>query len=106
MQSCSAIHRRNCSVVSNCSRTCWHNASAAPCRFCLRRQRRRLELACRSLDTISPLATLQRGYAIVSQLPERRILRQAATVKAGDRVEARLAEGTLVCTVDATENPQ
>lgn len=70
----------------------------------LAEKRRRLELACRSLDTISPLATLQRGYAIVSQLPERRILRQAASVKTGDRVEARLAEGTLVCTVDTTEN--
>jgi exodeoxyribonuclease VII large subunit len=70
----------------------------------LAEKRRRLELACRSLDTISPLATLQRGYAIVSQLPERRILRQAASVKAGDRLEARLAEGTLVCTVDTTEN--
>jgi exodeoxyribonuclease VII large subunit len=70
----------------------------------LAEKRRRLELACRSLDTISPLATLQRGYAIVSRLPERRILRQAATVKPGDRVEARLAEGTLVCTVDAAEN--
>jgi exodeoxyribonuclease VII large subunit len=72
----------------------------------LTEKRRRLELACRSLDTISPLATLQRGYAIVSHLPERRILRQAATVKPGDRVEARLAEGTLVCTVDATEMPR
>jgi exodeoxyribonuclease VII large subunit len=71
----------------------------------LTEKRRRLELACRSLDTISPLATLQRGYAIVSQLPEHRILHRAATVKAGDRVEARLAEGTLVCTVDTTENP-
>jgi exodeoxyribonuclease VII large subunit len=70
----------------------------------LAEKRRRLELACRSLDTISPLATLQRGYAIVSQLPERRILRQATSVKAGDRVEARLAEGTLVCTVDTTDN--
>jgi exodeoxyribonuclease VII large subunit len=70
----------------------------------LAEKRRRLELTVRSLDTVSPLATLQRGYAIVSQLPGRRILRQATTVKAGDRVEARLAEGTLVCTVDATEN--
>ena len=69
----------------------------------LMEKRRRLELACRSLDTISPLATLQRGYAIVSQLPERRILRQAATVKPGDRVEARLAEGTLICTVEAAD---
>ena len=68
-------------------------------------RRRRLELACRSLDTISPLSTLQRGYAIVSRLPEHRILRQAAMVKSGDRVEARLAEGTLVCTVETVETP-
>jgi exodeoxyribonuclease VII large subunit len=72
----------------------------------LAEKHRRLELACRSLDTISPLATLQRGYAIVSQLPERRILRKATSVKAGDRLEARLAEGTLVCTVEATTKPQ
>jgi len=68
-------------------------------------RRRRLELACRSLDTISPLSTLQRGYAIVSRLPEHRILRQAAMVKSGDRIEARLAEGTLVCTVETVETP-
>jgi exodeoxyribonuclease VII large subunit len=71
----------------------------------LMQKRRTLELACRSLDAISPLSTLQRGYAIVSRLPERKILRRATTVKAGDHIEARLAEGTLVCTVDATEHP-
>jgi len=72
----------------------------------LTEKRRALELAGRSLDAISPLATLQRGYAIVSRLPEHRILRRAVTVKAGDRIEARLAEGTLVCTVDAAEPPR
>jgi exodeoxyribonuclease VII large subunit len=68
-------------------------------------KRRRLELSGRSLDAISPLSTLRRGYAIVSRLPERRILRQASMVKPGERVEARLAEGTLVCTVDAVDTP-
>jgi exodeoxyribonuclease VII large subunit len=69
----------------------------------LTEKRRALELACRALDAISPLATLRRGYAIVSRLPERQILRRAAAVKTGDRIEARLAEGALVCTVEATE---
>jgi exodeoxyribonuclease VII large subunit len=78
----------------------------AAMRGLLTEKRRRLELACRSLDAISPLSTLQRGYAIVSHLPERRILRQASTVKPGDRVEARLAEGTLVCAVEAAEPPR
>ena len=79
---------------------------AATVRDLLTGKRRALELACRSLDAISPLATLQRGYAIVSRLPGRHILRRADTVRPGDRVEARLAEGTLVCTVNSTENPR
>jgi len=69
-------------------------------------KQRRLGLACRSLDTVSPLATLKRGYAIVSRLPDRLILRKATAVKPGDRVEARLAEGTLVCIVDPAGLPE
>ena len=69
-------------------------------------KQRRLGLACRSLDTVSPLATLKRGYAIVSRLPDRLILRKATAVKPGDRVEARLADGTLVCIVDPAGLPE
>jgi exodeoxyribonuclease VII large subunit len=65
----------------------------------LAERQRRLGLAGRALDTISPLATLERGYAIVSRLPERRILRRAADAQPGDAIEARLAQGVLVCTV-------
>jgi exodeoxyribonuclease VII large subunit len=61
---------------------------------------RRLAVACRSLDTISPLATLQRGYAIVSRPGQRQILRKAAELRPGEQVETRLAEGSLLCTVD------
>ena len=67
-------------------------------------KRRRLGLSSRALDTISPLATLERGYAIVSRLPERQILHQASKVKPGDRVEARLSEGVLVCSVEQTQD--
>ncbi len=72
----------------------------------LAEKQRRLGLACRSLDTVSPLATLKRGYAIVSRLPDRLILRKATAVKPGDRVEARLADGTLVCIVDPAGLPE
>jgi exodeoxyribonuclease VII large subunit len=65
-------------------------------------KQRRLGLSSRALNTISPLATLERGYAIVSRLPDRHILHQASKVKPGDRVEARLSEGVLVCSVDQT----
>jgi exodeoxyribonuclease VII large subunit len=55
-----------------------------------------------TLQAVSPLATLARGYAIVSLLPQRAIVRDAAEVKTGDRVEARLAQGRLVCRVEDT----
>jgi len=67
----------------------------------LQQRQRRLAVACKSLDTISPLATLDRGYAIVTQPQERRILHSAAGVKPGEQIEARLAQGRLLCTVDA-----
>ena len=65
-------------------------------------KQRRLGLSSRALNTISPLATLERGYAIVSRLPERQLLHQASKVKPGDRVEARLSKGVLVCSVEQT----
>jgi exodeoxyribonuclease VII large subunit len=66
----------------------------------LQQRQRRLAVACKSLDTISPLATLERGYAIVTQPQDKRILHSAASIKPGDQVEARLAQGRLLCTVD------
>ncbi len=63
-------------------------------------RQRRFAVACKSLDTISPLATLERGYSIVTRAQDRSIVRTAATVKPGEQVEARLAKGQLLCTVD------
>ncbi len=54
----------------------------------------RLLLAQRALDAISPLATLQRGFAIVSTA-DGRVLQDASQVCAGDVIEARLAQGRL-----------
>lgn len=59
----------------------------------------RLANLTRALDAVSPLATLERGYAIVTKLPEGPILRRAAQVSSGDRVSARLAHGRLICRV-------
>ena len=63
---------------------------------------RQLGSACRTLDAVSPLATLERGYAIVTRPDSNRIIRKAADIKAGEQVEARLSDGRLVCTVDKT----
>ncbi len=52
------------------------------------------------LHTVSPLATLQRGYAIVESDPApRRIIRNASELQQGDTIRARLAEGSVLATV-------
>jgi exodeoxyribonuclease VII large subunit len=56
------------------------------------------------LDSLSPLAILQRGYSITRKLPSLRIVRRVSQVKPGDQVEVRLFQGTLVCDIDKTEN--
>jgi exodeoxyribonuclease VII large subunit len=60
----------------------------------LARARHRLELAGRALGAVGPLATLGRGFAIVTG-PEGALLTDAAAVRVGDEIEARLARGTL-----------
>lgn len=70
----------------------------------LKQLRQRLAAAAQQLDTLSPLATLARGYAIVQRLPGGEILRDAAQVEAGDRVEARLAQGRLICRVEGRQD--
>ena len=61
--------------------------------------RRECGTLARQLHAVSPLATLERGYAIVTD-GQGRILRSAAAVEPGDRVEARLAHGRLGCRVE------
>jgi exodeoxyribonuclease VII large subunit len=58
----------------------------------------RLAHLAQMLDSLSPLGTLQRGYAIVSD-SEGKVLTDAGKVSVGDEVEARLASGRLGLTV-------
>jgi exodeoxyribonuclease VII large subunit len=64
----------------------------------LTRTTQRLQLAQRALDAISPLATLERGYAIVTAA-DGSALQDVANVKEGDVIEARLKRGRLQATV-------
>lgn len=56
----------------------------------------------RALRAVSPHATLQRGYAIVTAA-DGAIARDAADFRRGDRVSAQLARGRLVLDVEDTE---
>jgi exodeoxyribonuclease VII large subunit len=55
----------------------------------------RLALASRTLDVVSPLATLGRGFAVIHRVEDGRLLRDVADAPAGTDIEARLARGTL-----------
>ena len=61
----------------------------------------RLSLAMRSLNAVSPLATLDRGYAIITYGEQQQILLDAAAVASGATIQARLARGTVTATVTA-----
>lgn len=64
----------------------------------------RLAARAHALETVSPLATLSRGYAIVSEPKSGKVLRNSSEVKAGDTVHARLHHGGLLCRVEEIEN--
>jgi exodeoxyribonuclease VII large subunit len=61
---------------------------------------RRVTLAQRALVSLSPLATLERGYAIVARREDGAVLTNAAAVAPGTALEIRLARGRLDATVD------
>ena len=53
----------------------------------------------RALEAISPLATLNRGYAIITT-KDNKILCDSGQVNIGDKVNARLKKGNIKCTVN------
>ena len=69
----------------------------------LERKQQQLTALGRTLNTVSPLATLGRGYGIVRALPDYQVVRNAREVKTGDTIEAMLAKGRLICDVVETK---
>jgi len=64
---------------------------------------RQLQNGSSRLHALSPLATLDRGYAIVRRAPGGEILRRADAACVGELVEALLSQGRLYCRITATE---
>ena len=73
-------------------------ALAAGARGALGRAQRRLDIASRTLTAVSPLATLSRGYAIVTD-QDGHVVTDASGIGPGAPIEARLAKGILRATV-------
>ena len=55
------------------------------------------------LDTLSPLATLQRGYAIVSSEQDGHIVTSSEDLQPGDHIRARLKSGAVIAEVTSVE---
>jgi len=68
-------------------------------------RRERLTAAVAHLAALSPLAVLERGYAIV-QTVDGAVVRRHGDVSPGTPIAVRLAEGRLAATVDATSPPE
>jgi exodeoxyribonuclease VII large subunit len=69
----------------------------------LRQLKERLATGIARLDALSPLAVLERGYSIVHELPEERIVKDEATLNLGDRLRITFAKGQAVCRVEEKE---
>ena len=72
-----------------------HHAS----RRLLVQQQSRLTGILRALEAVSPVATLDRGYAIVARARDGKLVRAANQVRVGEDIDTRLADGRLLSTI-------
>lgn len=77
-----------------------HTQLVKAMRRVLERTQEQVARAVQTLDTLSPLATLARGYAILENPVTGAVVRVAGEVRPGDPVRARLARGLLDCRVE------
>jgi exodeoxyribonuclease VII large subunit len=65
----------------------------------LQQQQQFLANAAAKLDTLSPLATLKRGFSIATRVKDQTILRTEKQVATGDEINLQLMEGSIACKV-------
>ena len=69
----------------------------------LEASRQQLGSIAASLNALSPLAVLDRGYSLTKRLPDGELIRDAATLRPGDRLSTLLAKGSVVSEVQSVE---
>jgi len=74
-------------------------------RTTLRLFRQRVEGNMGKLQTLSPLAILERGYSIARVLPSKEIIRQASILKGEDRVSVKVHRGEFTARVEEIKDP-
>ena len=70
---------------------------AAAMRAAVKDGAQRLALSMRQLDALSPLKVMMRGYSLVYDEREERLIRSIRDVQPGDMVKVRLSDGRLDC---------
>jgi len=65
----------------------------------LQRDSVRLRALARSMEAVSPLATVARGYAILTREDDGSLVRSPLQVRTGDTLKARVGEGEITVTV-------
>ena len=70
----------------------------------LQQQRQQLQSLARSLEAVSPLATVARGYSILSRVDDASLVRSQQQVQPGDQLQARLSDGQLQLRVESIES--
>lgn len=65
------------------------------------KHRERLRVLCANVSAMSPLATLARGYAVVSS--GGKVIKSVDNLSTGDLISLRLTDGSAKCTVETTK---
>ncbi len=66
----------------------------------LHRQRQRYQATAQTLQAVSPLATLERGYAIVQKPDGDEIIKSTGQLQPGDKLKTRLGHGQFVSQIE------
>jgi len=70
----------------------------------LQKCQQRLARSSQTLHAVSPLATLDRGYALVTRQADRKLVQSSKQLAKGDIVTTRLAEGQFISQVQEIED--